>query len=180
MSEDGGALLSRAMEAHKTVAWSISRCLTTDNSMTHGDLSLLVALWRRGPAGMGDLAKTMRVSKTRLTSIAKNLETLGWVKRETVDSDERRKTLALTAAGLKKINSFMAELQGRLTTALADMAASDVERYVELGEQIAAAIDADVESNGPISLSASLPVASDGDVENMGNEEKEEKSDRSA
>lgn len=180
MTEDDGALLPRAMEAHKTVAWSIRHCLTTDNSMTHGDLALLMELWRGGPSGMGDLARTMRVSKTRFTAIAKNLETWGWVKREAVDSDERRKTLALTAAGLKQINSFMVELQGRLTAALADMPASDVERYAELGEQIAAAIDADVEANGPIGLSAALPAVADGDVENMGNEEKEEKSGRSA
>lgn len=129
---------------------------------------------------MGDLAKAMRVSKTRMTAIAKNLEIRGWFKREAVDSGERRKTLALTPAGLKQINSFMAELQDRLTTALADIPASDVERYAELSEQIAAAIYADVAANDPIGLAAALPAVADGYVENIGDREKEEKSGRSA
>ena len=180
MTGNGSALLSRALEAHKMVAWSIRHCVTADNSMTHGDLALLMGLWRGGPSGMGDLAKTMRVSKTRVTAIAKNLETRGWAKRETVDSDERRKTLALTPAGLRQVNSFMEELQNRLATALADISASDVERYAELGERIAAAIDADVAANGPIGLAAALPAVADGYVENIGDKEKEEKSGRSA
>ena len=180
MTGDDSALLPRALEVHKMVAWSIRHCMTADHSMTHGDLALLMELWRCGPSGMGDLAKAMRVSKARVTAIAKNLEARRWAKRETVDSDERRKTLALTTAGLKQINSFMAELRGRLTTALADMPANNVERYVELGEQIAAAIDADVAVNGPIVLSAELPAVADGYVENIGDKEKEEKSGRSA
>lgn len=180
MTGDDSALLPRALEAHKMVAWSIRHCMTADHSMTHGDLALLMGLWRGGPSGMGDLAKAMRVSKTRMTAIAKNLEIQGWVKRKPVDSDERRKTLALTPAGLKQINSFMAELQDRLTTALADIPASDVERYAELSEQIAAAIDADVAANGPIGLAAALPAVADGYVENIGDREKEEKSGRSA
>lgn len=74
----------------------------------------------------------------------------------------------------------MAELQDRLTTALADIPASDVERYAELSEQIAAAIDADVAANGPIGLAAALTAVADGYVENIGDKEKEEKSGRSA
>lgn len=180
MTGDDSALLLRALEGHKMVAWSIRHCMTADHSMTHGDLALLMELWRGEPSGMGDLAKAMRVSKARVTTIAKNLEARGWLKRETVDSDERRKTLALTTAGLKQINSFMAELRDRLITALADMPSSDVERYVELGEQIAAAIDADIAANGPIGLAAALPAIADGYVENTGDKEKEEKSGRSA
>lgn len=152
MTGDDSSLLPGVLEAHREISWAIRKSMTTTDSMQHAGVALLMSLWKNGETGMTELAGCMHVSKTRLTAITKDLESAGWVRRESDQIDERRKTVSLTDAGSSALSEFMIGLQTRMTAALADLPADDVKKYVETSAAIAEAIDADVAENGPVSL----------------------------
>jgi len=67
--------------------------------LTHGQFSLLTALNRPEPTGMGSVAALLAMDRTTLTANLKPLERRGLVKVTVDKADKRGRRLALTAAG---------------------------------------------------------------------------------
>ncbi|KQP10648.1 MarR family transcriptional regulator [Methylobacterium sp. Leaf99] len=69
-------------------------------SLTHGQFSLLMALNRPDPAGLGAVAALLAMDRTTLTAALKPLERRGLVAVSPDPKDRRGRRLALTPAGL--------------------------------------------------------------------------------
>jgi len=67
--------------------------------LTHGQFSLLTALNRPEPTGMGSVAALLAMDRTTLTANLKPLERRDLVKVTIDKADKRGRRLALTAAG---------------------------------------------------------------------------------
>jgi DNA-binding MarR family transcriptional regulator len=67
--------------------------------LTHGQFSLLNALNRPSPPGMGDVARLLSMDLTTLSANVKPLERAGWLEVRVDETDKRARQLALTAAG---------------------------------------------------------------------------------
>jgi len=70
-----------------------------DLGLTHGQFSLLNALNRPSPPGMGDVARLLAMDPTTLTANVKPLERAGLVEVRVDQVDRRARLLALTPAG---------------------------------------------------------------------------------
>jgi len=68
-------------------------------SLTHGQFSLLMALNRPDPAGLGAVAALLAMARTTLTAALKPLERRGLVAVSPDPKDRRGRLLALTEAG---------------------------------------------------------------------------------
>jgi DNA-binding MarR family transcriptional regulator len=67
--------------------------------VTHGQFSLLNALNRPSPPGMGDVARLLAMDPTTLSANVKPLERAGLLEVQIDEADRRARRLALTAAG---------------------------------------------------------------------------------
>jgi DNA-binding MarR family transcriptional regulator len=70
-----------------------------DLGLTHGQFSLLNALNRPSPPGMGDVARLLAMDPTTLTANVKPLERAGLIEVRIDEADRRARRLALTPAG---------------------------------------------------------------------------------
>jgi DNA-binding MarR family transcriptional regulator len=67
--------------------------------LTHGQFSLLNALNRPHPPGMGDVARLLAMDPTTLSANVKPLQRAGLLQVHVDEADKRARRLALTAAG---------------------------------------------------------------------------------
>lgn len=67
--------------------------------LTNQQFSLMMALNRPEPPGMGPVARLLAMDRTTLTAALKPLSARGWVSVEQDPKDKRGKLLRLTAAG---------------------------------------------------------------------------------
>jgi DNA-binding MarR family transcriptional regulator len=67
--------------------------------LTNGQFSLLMALNRPAPAGIGDVATLLAMDRTTLTAALKPLQRRGLVAVTVDEADRRSRRLALTPAG---------------------------------------------------------------------------------
>ena len=67
--------------------------------LTNQQFSLMMALNRPAPPGMGPVARLLAMDRTTLTAALKPLSARGWVSVEQDPKDKRGKLLRLTAAG---------------------------------------------------------------------------------
>nr|WP_294502348.1 MarR family winged helix-turn-helix transcriptional regulator [uncultured Rhodopila sp.] len=67
--------------------------------ITSGQFSLLMALNRPEAAAIGQVAALLAMDRTTLTANLKPLERLGYLEVRAGETDRRRRTLTLTAAG---------------------------------------------------------------------------------
>ena len=67
--------------------------------LTHGQFSLLNALNRPSPPGMGEVARLLAMDPTTLTANVKPLVRAGWIEVRSDETDRRARRLALTPAG---------------------------------------------------------------------------------
>jgi len=88
-----------------------------DVGLTPTQMSVLNAIARQGPVGVGDLATAENLNPTMLSRVVGKLESAGLISR-TPDPDDRRVTLvASTPAGRR----LKARIQQRRTAALAEL-----------------------------------------------------------
>ncbi len=67
--------------------------------LTNGQFSLMMALNRPVPAGMGGVAKLLAMDRTTLTAALKVLERRGWIDVAVDPADRRGRLLTLTPEG---------------------------------------------------------------------------------
>jgi DNA-binding MarR family transcriptional regulator len=67
--------------------------------LTNGQFSLMMALNRPEPAGMGGVAKLLAMDRTTLTAALKVLERRGWIDIAVDPGDRRGRLLTLTLEG---------------------------------------------------------------------------------
>ena len=68
--------------------------------VTYPQYLVLVALWERGPHGVGNLAALLRMEFGTLSPMLKRMESKRMITRQRSPSDERRVVVALTAKGV--------------------------------------------------------------------------------
>src|SRR4051794_5002898 len=73
--------------------------------LTNGQFSLLMALNRPEPPGMGSVASLLAMDRTTLTAALKPLERRGLVEVRVDAADRRSRLLTLTPAGLALLSS---------------------------------------------------------------------------
>jgi len=77
------------------------------HGLTNGQFSLLMALNRDEPAGLGSLAALLAMDRTTLTANLKPLERRGLVRSLADPADARRRRLRLTPAGRRLLVSAL-------------------------------------------------------------------------
>ena len=75
------------------------------SGITNGQFSLLMALNRPQPAGMGGVAALLAMDHTTLTAALKPLERRGWIDVATDPQDKRGRVLSLTPTGQQVLAS---------------------------------------------------------------------------
>ncbi len=75
------------------------------SGITNGQFSLLMALNRPQPAGMGGVAALLAMDRTTLTAALKPLERRGWIDVATDPQDKRGRVLSLTPTGQQVLAS---------------------------------------------------------------------------
>ena len=101
--------------------------------MTNGQFSLLMALNRPTPAGVGGVATLLGMDRTTLTAALKPLERRGWVTLTADPSDRRGRLIHLTPEGHTVLARAMpiwerthAAIEGRLPGGNADRLREDL------------------------------------------------------
>jgi DNA-binding MarR family transcriptional regulator len=107
-------VLARVAEGHDAVAMhvvqnvfraaaamrgALERDVLAPEDLSFGAFTMLFCLWVWGPLEVRDAAERMAVSRPTVSGIADTLERRGLVERRDHESDLRRRSLALTAAG---------------------------------------------------------------------------------
>jgi DNA-binding MarR family transcriptional regulator len=94
-----------------------------DLGVTHGQFSLLNALNRPSPPGMGDVARLLAMDPTTLSANVKPLERAGLLEIRIDQADRRARRLALTPAGhelLRRAVPIWRRTHARLDRSTAD------------------------------------------------------------
>lgn len=73
--------------------------------VTPSQLSVLFALQRHGPIGLGELARREQVGKSTMTGLVSRLEEKRLISRVVDPSDARRHTIQLAPVGLELLES---------------------------------------------------------------------------
>lgn len=101
--------------------------------LTNGQFSLMMALNRPDPAGMGAIAELLAMDRTTLTAALKPLERRGLVEIAVDPDDRRGRLLTLTAAGRAALAKAVpiwkrehAAVEGRLPAADPDRLRQDL------------------------------------------------------
>lgn len=75
------------------------RPLLEPMGLTHPQYLVMLTLWEREPLRAGELAKKLQLDPGTLTPLLKRLETIGYVRRERDQTDERALAIVLTPEG---------------------------------------------------------------------------------
>ena len=80
------------------------RPLLDELGLTYPQYLVMLVLWERAPAGVGELSARLHLDSGTLTPLLKRLEAAGLVRRQRSAEDERRVEVSLTPKGqaLKK------------------------------------------------------------------------------
>ena len=96
----------------KTAIWNLQRSIAENanalfssveaqNGLTPQQAALLLELAQKGPCRMGDLARTLCLTKTNATPLCKHLEEAGYLTRRRGETDERVVWVTLSPQGKK-------------------------------------------------------------------------------
>lgn len=97
------------------------RDLLTDAGLSWGGFTILWVLWVWGEMETADLAAECDLAKGTLSGMLRTLEKQGLVQRVRMESDRRRVTVALEAAGLDKIEELFPhfnDFEGKMVVGL--------------------------------------------------------------
>lgn len=111
--------ITRVMDVH-------SRRINLSHRITSPQMLCLLALSKRGPLTLGELAKTVNLGFSTLTGIIDRLEAKRLVQRKRSDQDRRKVFLHVTPEGERFTGSAPVLLQDKLLIALSEL--SDLEQ----------------------------------------------------
>jgi DNA-binding MarR family transcriptional regulator len=92
-------VVQNVFRAAAALRGSLERAVLAPQDLSFGAFTMLFCLWVWGPLEVRDAAERMAVSRPTVSGIADTLERRGLVERRDHESDLRRRSLALTAAG---------------------------------------------------------------------------------
>jgi DNA-binding MarR family transcriptional regulator len=92
-------VVQNVFRAAAAMRGSLERDVLAPQDLSFGAFTMLFCLWVWGPLEVRDAAERMAVSRPTVSGIADTLERRGLVERRAHESDLRRRSLALTAAG---------------------------------------------------------------------------------
>ncbi|MBO0768070.1 MAG: MarR family transcriptional regulator, partial [Solirubrobacterales bacterium] len=87
--------------------------------------TLLAALAERGPASQADLGRQLWVDRSDLHAIVSTLEDQGLVVRRADPNDQRRKVVAITGAGTRKLKRLETRIVSAQEEVLAPLEAAE-------------------------------------------------------
>lgn len=149
MSDDPGqAGLSVPARVRTRPTWLVGRAYSRSNALlaaafeAHGDglrgyhFRLLAALEEHGPASQADLGRQTGIDRSDVTAALTELDGRGLVRRSVDPENRRRKIVALTAAGerrLAELDRVISDVQDEF---LAPLNAADRRHLVRLLRQV--------------------------------------------
>lgn len=77
----------------------VYRPLLDELELTYPQYLVMLALWERDGASVGEIGEQLTLDSGTLTPLLKRLETAGWLQRQRSQGDERRVEVHLTDAG---------------------------------------------------------------------------------
>jgi DNA-binding MarR family transcriptional regulator len=92
-------VVQNVFRASAALRTSLERDVLAPQDLSFGAFTMLFCLWVWGPLEVREAAERMAVSRPTVSGIADTLERRGLVERRDHQSDARRRSLALTAAG---------------------------------------------------------------------------------
>jgi DNA-binding MarR family transcriptional regulator len=110
-----------------------------EQKVTRSDLSTLLILLFRGYMAMSELAGEMGAPLSSMTSIAKRLESKGYITRATSAHDQRVKLVALTEEGRRLAEEWQSIMQAALVKVEEALSAEEMEQFIVLVLKIARA-----------------------------------------
>ena len=116
--------------------------------LTPGQFTALRTLIERGDVSQRELTDVMSSDPNTIASLLSRMEKMGWIKRETHESDRRANRLHVTAAGRRKFANARptaVDLQTRILEALPE---KERDKFLESLEKIADACQAAVAGAG--------------------------------
>lgn len=117
--------------------------------LTPGQFTALRTLIEHGDVSQRELTDVMSSDPNTIASLLSRMEKLGWIKRETHESDRRANRLHVTAAGKRKFANARptaVDLQTRILEALPE---KERDKFLESLEKIADACQAAVAGEKP-------------------------------
>ena len=112
-------------------------------------LVALTVLRNQGPASQQVLANTLRIDRTNLVGLLNELETDGLIVRERSVEDRRRHNVALTEAGVERLDSAEAALESVEDDVLGSLDAEQRATLHELLQTVTRGHAAECEEHGP-------------------------------
>lgn len=116
-----------ARRAHDLVAEALA-----PHSMGRQHFSVLASLAEAGPASQADLGRRLWLDRSDTHAIVSGLEQAGLVGRTGDPADQRRKVVALTAAGRRTLNQLERKIQRAQDQVLAPLDAREREQLIAL------------------------------------------------
>ncbi|MGZ6300464.1 MAG: MarR family winged helix-turn-helix transcriptional regulator [Candidatus Limnocylindria bacterium] len=101
------------------------------SGLTRTQFSILGAVTRSGPRGLGDLAEREGINPTMLSRIVGKLETAGLLRRSPHPQDGRAVVVGVTDAGAKLYQQLQRERTGLIEDYLAELPPEQARRLVE-------------------------------------------------
>jgi DNA-binding MarR family transcriptional regulator len=123
-SSDAGALTEVVTRLRRVLRTSI-RTEYPWESLPMAQVELLLALRESQPARIGELATRLKLAPNTISGLVQQLVEAGLVSRGPAPSDRRVAAVALTPAGLAKLDEWELAHHRRLSAALADLGTAD-------------------------------------------------------
>jgi DNA-binding MarR family transcriptional regulator len=92
-------VVQNVFRASAALRTTLERDVLAPRDLSFGAFTMLFCLWVWGPLEVREAADRMAVSRPTVSGIADTLERRGLIERRDHESDARRRSLALTAAG---------------------------------------------------------------------------------
>jgi MarR family 2-MHQ and catechol resistance regulon transcriptional repressor len=131
--------LARASSA---VSTRLNRVLACRHGLTESQLGVLEALYHLGPLSQAQLGEKLLTSASNLTTVVRNLERDGLIRRERDDRDARIQMVHLTTAGRRLIRRIFPAHARRIAHAMDALTVTEQRQLARLCRKLGRAQNA--------------------------------------
>ncbi len=107
-----------------------------DDSLTFGQYSALIVLYRMGPLPMGTVAEHLGISMASATGMMDRLVHAGWVLRGRSETDRRVVWVDLTTMGREKMTAKHHDRQQQIRELFAPLDEADLRQLIQMLEKV--------------------------------------------